>query len=120
MTEKVSATISVIEGVDVTTVIKFVKNSVAIDITWRTIFFTVKARDDFSKDDSSAIFKKNITSHTNPSSWISSLVIDASDTDDQDLGEYKYNFLLKDGSGKLQATKRGVFEIIENVTQVSA
>lgn len=90
----------------------------ALDITGHTIFFTVKPNIDDDSTDSSAVIKKDITSHYNAEAGESQLTI-SSDDSNVDAKNYVYDIQLKDASGNIH-TPNGFparFIIKEDVTR---
>lgn len=56
----------------------------AIDITWATIYFIIRDSnnpDSLNDDDTGVKLKKDITSHTDASNWITSIAFTSTDTD---------------------------------------
>lgn len=93
-----------------------IKNcGVAIDITGYTIYFTVKSSANISAGDGSAIIKKIITSHTDPTNGITHIVLTPTDTN-QTAGEYFYDVQMKAPDGEVTSCVMGQFEIIQDVT----
>lgn len=106
--------ITVFRGEDKSIMLTFTDaDGVAINITGYTIFFTVKAN--INDADADALISKNITSHSNPSGGITYLTLTDADTDVA-VGQYPYDFKLKDGSGNFSQSDSGVFEIRQPVT----
>lgn len=89
----------------------------AVDITGYTFWFTVK--DQESDADVDALIQKTITSHTTPSSGITTVSLTNSDTD-QDVGEYNYDIQMKDTSSKIQTLVKGNIKIKPKITQTIA
>lgn len=92
-----------------------VKNADGTDtnITGWTILFTVK--NDLCEPDVDALIAATATISsptTSPQAYIN---LSASNTDIA-LGLYKYDLKFKDGSGKVQNTDVGVFEVTNRVT----
>lgn len=69
-----------------------------IDLTGATIYFTVKQASDETSDDSTALIKKDITSHTNPTNGTTLVQLTPSDTDVAP-GKYVYDIKLKKANG---------------------
>jgi len=85
-----------------------------VDITGATLFFTVKEHK--TDDDSEALIKKEITSHTNPTQGLSSLSLTPSDTENIDAGDYYFDFQMKSSSGLITTFGVGTFRIIQDIT----
>ena len=92
------------------------EDGVAINITGYTVYFTVKKKPDADEDDSTAVLKKEVTSHTDPTNGITNIEIAKADTEDVEPRRYFYDLQLKDGSGKISSSKYGVLEIIPDIT----
>ena len=56
-------------------------NNVPLDLTGRTVFFTVKNRDDYSDDDALALITETITVHSDPTNGITTCPLSAVQTD---------------------------------------
>ena len=92
------------------------EDGVAIDITGYTVFFTIKKRPDEDSDDSDAIFKATITSHTDPANGITTIDIPRDTMADIEARRYVYDLQLKDTSDKINSSKYGVLEVINDIT----
>ena len=90
-----------------------------INITWYTVFFTVKKKSDVDDDDatdSNAKIKKTVTTHTDPINGIT--VIALSNTDTKiDVWEYIADLQLKDPGWKISSTQSYSFDVLLEVTQ---
>jgi len=108
------------DDVDLTTTFKDA-DWVAIDITWYTVFFTVKKKRDLNitdATDTNAIIQKDVITHTDPTAWkttISLLNIDTA----QDVWVYTADLQLKDAGWKISSVQQFDFEILPEVTQRS-
>lgn len=89
-------------------------NGDPIDITGRTIYFTVKKKkyiDD--TDDDNAALQKNITSHTDPTNGITEISL--TDVETEALkGEYCYDIKYKKTNGDIFYAMKGNFSIVKN------
>lgn len=111
--------IKIIRGDDETIQATF-KNSagVAIDISGYTIFFTVKKECEIDISDSidaTAIIKKKITSHSDPTHGITQIVLTSTDTN-QNQGIYYWDLQLVK-NGIVSSTQRGELEITTDITR---
>jgi hypothetical protein len=110
-------TISIIRGDDVAINATF-KNETGtpINITGYTLFFTVK-EEYTSTTDVDAAISKTITSFTSPT--IGNTVINLTNNDTENLTEkdYYYDFQLKDTTGKIASTVRGLFSVTLDITR---
>jgi hypothetical protein len=87
------------------------------DITGWTVFFTVKPSTyTSSTSDTDAVIQKTITSHTNPTSGITMVTLDPTDTADITPGTYYYDFQFKSTTGAITSTVPDQFIIIGDVT----
>ena len=87
------------------------------DLTGKTIFFTVKKATDTGTTDADAVITKDITSHTNAVSGITTLSLTATQTDIVP-GDYVWDMRIYDGSPLVQMnTTSGACNIIETVTK---
>jgi hypothetical protein len=90
---------------------------VAYDLTGKTIFFTVKHRDDISTDDTLAVITKTITVHTDPVAGTSSLELTAVQTAIA-AGDYKYDIRIYDDDPLIQMNSvQGLCEVVDIVTK---
>ncbi len=97
------------------------KDWTPIDITGYTVYFTVKTKADVNisnPTDSNAIILKDITAHTDPTQWETSIVLTTSDTN-KTPDVYSADLQLKDAASKIHSSSRFDFEIIQEVTQRS-
>lgn len=109
-----STTISIKRNNDSALSLTVKKDGTAENITGWTIKFSVKEnRNDIDAD---AIIFKTVTSHTNPTSGLSAIPIDADDTKDKEIGDYYYDILFIDDLGKRQSTATGTFRIVQEIT----
>lgn len=69
-----------------------------INLTGATVYFTVKSAYDADNTDTSAVIKKDITSHTSPTAGLTTLTLSETDTDIA-AGKYICDFKLKTASG---------------------
>lgn len=109
--------IQLIRGDDTTLTITFTdETGTAIDLTGKTVYFTVKKDSDLSKsDDTSAIIKKTITAHSDP--ILGKTVVTLSNTDtNQAIGFYWWDLQIL-SSGKKASSLKGQLEIIQDVTK---
>lgn len=89
------------------------RNGVAEDITGWTVYFTVKK----NQLDTNALISKTVTTHTNPTSGITTVSIDKEDT--QELsGTLYYDLKVLNLSGKLKIYSEGDFKINPGVKRV--
>lgn len=92
------------------------EDGVAINITGYTVYFTVKKKPDADEDDSTAVLKKEVSSHTDPTNGITNIEIAGADTEDVEPRRYFYDLQLKDASDKISSSKYGVLELIPDIT----
>jgi hypothetical protein len=89
------------------------ENGVPIDITGATVFFTVKRN--LEDTDAQALINKTVTSHTAPTQGTTSVTFNASDVDY--VGEFFYDFKIKDLSNKIVSIFSNKFILVQNVTR---
>lgn len=94
----------------------FTSNSVAMDITGATIWFTLKKNR--ADADSLAALQKTLTEHSDPTHGITTLSLTKTDTNIQ-TGKYFYDFQLKTLSGDIFTFLSGVVEVLEDTTRSS-
>ncbi len=87
------------------------------DITGWIIYFSVKKR--ASMTDAEAIIFKTVTVHTNPTEGLSQINIDAVDTIDKAVGDYRFDLLFVDNTGERQSSETGLFILEQEVTDGS-
>lgn len=74
------------------------KDGNPINLTGATVFFTAKATVDSDNTDTSALIKKDVTSHAAPTEGMTLLQLTETDTDVA-AGKYKFDIKLKTASG---------------------
>jgi len=91
-----------------------------INITWATVFFTVKPKNILNEvDDANAIISKTITSHTDPTEWTTNLTLTTSDTD-HPIGDYYFDIQIKRSNGDIKSIEKQNFSILQDVTKRNA
>lgn len=111
-----SPTIEIIRGDDVSLNLHFKDSSGAdIDITGYKVYFTVKRK--LNDSDTLALIKVDVTSHSAPITGNTVVSLVNATTDDLPEGTYYYDLQLKDTEGLISSTKRGVFDVVEDVTK---
>lgn len=91
-------------------------DGVAINLTGKSVFFTVKELDDIDgDDDSEAKISKKITSHSDPTAGKTQIALTAEDTD-LTPKDYLYDLQIVSGSEVISTTK-DFMEIIQDVTK---
>jgi hypothetical protein len=92
----------------------FTTNSVAMDITGATIWFTLKkSRND---TDAQAVLQKELTSHSDPTHGITTMSLTSTDTNIP-CGRYFYDFQVKTLSGNIFTFLSGTVDVLEDVTR---
>lgn len=86
----------------------------AYNLTGKTIFFTVKNIIDFVSNDDSAVIKKEVTVHTNPSLGESAITLSDTDTE-LPTGRYKFDLKIKDADTNIN-TSTGILCIVDKIT----
>ncbi len=85
----------------------------AIDITGYTFLFTVKSK--ISDEDADALISKNITSHTSPTTGVTTLSVDRTDTVDLKPSSYPCDLQMIDTSSKRTTIFKGTFSVSQSV-----
>lgn len=92
------------------------ENGVAINLTGKTVFFTVRDINCISSsDDTDAIITKKITVHSDPTHGITKITLTKDDTN-QEIKSYFYDLQIVSGSDVI-STDRGTLEIIQDITK---
>jgi len=78
------------------------------DLTGQTVYFTVKS--DKTDADSAALIAKTITTHAEPTSGKTEIVLTATDTN-KTPGMYYYGIERMDASGKISVVAEGLFSL---------
>jgi hypothetical protein len=86
------------------------------NLTGYTAFFTIKNLDDESIDDSSAIFAKSWTTHSDPTNGKTLVTATASEMAIEP-NIYKYDIQIKSPAGAITTVIIGQFEIIDDTTK---
>jgi hypothetical protein len=81
-----------------------------VDLTDATVYFTVKAAPDADTTDTTAVIKKDITSHTSPTAGLTTITLTPTDTDVAP-GDYGYDIKLKKATGEQSTITVGKLEI---------
>jgi hypothetical protein len=84
-----------------------------IDITGWTVFFTVK--DKIDDTDETAVLKKTITSHTDPTNGKTK--IELSSTDTNLVGNYIYDIQIKKDTNEINTILEGNITFAKDVTR---
>ena len=95
-------------------------NSVAIDITGSTVFFTVKNFSDTVANDTAALISKTITTHTTPLSGITTISLTAAETAAIVVGSYKYDIQYKSATNVVRTVTSGTIQFLDDVTKRSS
>jgi len=85
----------------------------AINITGASLFFSVKSGE--TDLDAVAKITKTVTSHTSPTTGDTRVSISAVETN-LSVGEYFYDFQLKDTSGNIATFMYGKFKVLQDIT----
>ena len=86
-----------------------------VDLTGATIYFTVKEETDEVASDTSALIKKDVTDHTDPTHGITTIALTPSDTN-VIPGKYGYDIKLKKANGDQTTIKVGACNILDVYT----
>jgi len=85
----------------------------AFDLTGKTVFFTLKRRQDDS--DEAAVVKKTVTVHTNASLGQTRIALSNTDTN-QSVGYYFYDVQVKDVQNRITSAVKGQIRIVQDIT----
>ena len=86
------------------------------DLTWCTVYFTVKYTDKIDLADSTALIKKTITSHTDPTLWKTTITL----TDDEtkiDIWTKAYDLAIKTAGWLIHHANSGTLLVKDSVTK---
>jgi len=86
----------------------------AVDLTGYTFFMTVKEK--LSDSDGNAIFKKTVSSISDPELGKVTIDINRTDTQNKKPGVYPYDIKYKDAGGDVKTVLRGTFKITQAST----
>lgn len=111
-----SETIEIIKRDTQVWTVKFTdENGSPIDLTGATVWFTAKKYNKLSIDnDINKVIQKVITTHTNPTAWITTIELSSTDTDIA-AGEYWYDIQLTN-AWSVQSIKKWILQVIQDVT----
>jgi len=110
-------TITFIRGDTVTITFTFSSGGVAVDLTDSKAYFTVKKSTDDAYAD--ALIAKTWTSHTTPTSGITTLILSSTDTDITP-GLYVFDAQIKDSSDNIFSILPGTCKVLADVTDSTA
>lgn len=89
----------------------------AYDLTNCTVYFTIKDIDKIDLPDSeSALLKKKITTHTDPTHWKTTLTLSNTDTNIT-IWEKRFDIQIKTAMWKIHSTMRWTVIIEDDVTK---
>lgn len=91
----------------------------AIDITWCTVYFTVREeKSSVSTDDTGAKIAKVITTHSNPTEWETSFQLTKTETDIVPR-DYFYELQVKFTNWDILSTETWILTIVQDLTKSS-
>lgn len=90
-------------------------SNLPLDITGFTFFATLKSDYDDDATDSTAVYQKTWTTHSDPTDGQTTWTADPTDTNIP-AGIYKYDIQYKDLSGNIETVAFGQFEVLPEVT----
>lgn len=110
--------IVIVKGTDTEIPVYFKdENWTAINLVDATVFFTVK--EDITMDDpkdDNAIIIKDVTEHTAPLDWLTTIVLTALETSVKAWG-YSYDLKIKTSWGLIYCILTGLCTILQSTTQ---
>lgn len=86
-----------------------------VDLTGATVYFTVKTQPDDDAADTTAVIKKDITSHIDATNGQTRIELTPSDTDIEP-DKYQYDIKLKKASGEQVTVDLGTFVVKPAIT----
>ena len=81
------------------------------------VYITAKAKTDDDVTDSAAVFKKDVSVHTNAAGGLTSVLAEPADTDASRPGDYFYDIEVKDGAGRVTSFGTGKFTLKGEMTR---
>ena len=87
-----------------------------LDITWATVYFTVKKTWSDWDDDSDALIQKDQTIHTDALDWKTTISLSHTDTNVPSW-LYEYDFQVKDSYGYIMSTISDKVTIEKDITR---
>jgi hypothetical protein len=105
------------------TPLKFKNNDgTPVDITGSTVYFIVRTSElatgaNDTDTDSWVIFKKNITSHTTPLQWETTMDIESIDTASKPIGSYFREIQIKFSNWDVMSCNTGVFQLLPDLNK---
>lgn len=109
--------LKIIQGNDVDIPLHFTDSLNAdVDITWCTIFFTVKDRKDKSWDDTNAIISKDVTTHTDAVHGKTTVSLTKTETDKK-YWYYNFDIKIKTTLNKYQSCQSWIVQILKSITK---
>ena len=113
--QNTSDTMSIVRGDSETIDVRVIdKDKSSVDITGSTVFFTVKRL--LKYPDSEAVIQINQTAHADPANGFTKIILTSTDTEiipDQ----YVYDLQIKFPNGDIRTTRRGIFQILTDITR---
>ena len=85
------------------------------DLTGKTVFFTVKSRNDHTDNDDASLITKDITEHTDEENGITVLELNTEQTDIT-VGDYRWDIRIYKADPLVQLNTKSGFCEIEDVT----
>jgi len=93
------------------------ENNLPVDITGKTLFFTMKRKSDVVTTDDNALITKDITVHSDPTNGKSILEIEAADWEDVPAGIHVYDFSLEGDDEKPRSTIVDFVTVYNDITK---
>jgi hypothetical protein len=89
------------------------QDGVAVNLTGATVFLTVKTKP--NDTDASAILKKDVTAHTDPTHGITRVILSNTEMNIAP-GAYYYDIQVKSSAGLIQSIASDSFRVIQDIT----
>ncbi len=113
--------LTVYRGTSFAITVHYLKNDVPATLVGATIRFTVKTTEfDTTVDDSTAIFKLNVTSHVDAAGGISKIQLVPADTATLTPTDYFYDIKVKEAGGAVYTLESGVLRLEASATNRTA
>lgn len=114
------ATITIIRWDDEQFETTFTQDWVWIDLTWYTVFFTVKSINDFLDNDNEAVIQKTIDTFDipwdEPTHWKIHILLSSEETSITP-GNYYWDLQLKSTEWKISSIEKWNFIVLDDITK---
>lgn len=108
--------IEIIRGDSETIEFELTDNGEAVDLTGSEVFFTAKPALTNDAGDTTAVIKKNVTSHSDPTEGKTQIILTSTDTN-VTPGIYYYDIQVKKSGNIITSIKARQLEVLADVTR---